>query len=88
MTGFRQAATTIREEAPRRSTAGKVMAERAVQSVTHHLKLKVMNILLLEGTWGHRMLDEHPVIPWLVEHAAGIKFAAGCRRMARRPTGC
>lgn len=60
LAGLRPSATTIREEAPRGSSASNGVVGRAVQSVTH--QLKVMKVWL-EGKWGRRIPGEDAVMP-------------------------
>ena len=64
---LRPTAKTIREEAPRASSGSNGIVERAIQSVTHQVKVLK---LWLEEKWGQVIPDEHPVVPWVVEYVA------------------
>jgi len=64
---LRPTVRTIREEAPRGSSASNGIVERAIQSVA--AQVKVLK-LWLESKWLRKIPDDHPAITWLVEYAS------------------
>ena len=64
------------EQSPVGSSASNGIAERAILSIQQQVRVMKSAI---EGRWGVKLETRHPMIPWMIEHAAVLlnRFEVG-----------